>query len=266
MQNQYLSPKLDVVFKMIFGYEHNKDILANMLSSFIGIAENDMQEITILNPFSELEHAGEKQSILDLKVELNTGERVDVEIQLQNQQDLIPRFHKYKSEMFTEQLKSGSDYTGLAPVIFVAIVDFCLYKNDKDCLHDFVFYNQKHGIVFSDYEIIYILEIPKSKCNAGNPVLVNWLKFLNAETKEEFNMLATTSEPMRKAVKEVFRLSADEEARMFAKARERAIMDYNSGMSCARREGLAEGMEKVFALLKQGYSVDEAEKLLRGGV
>jgi predicted transposase/invertase (TIGR01784 family) len=106
MQNQFLSPKLDIVFKMIFGYERNKDILANMLSSFIGIAEKDMQEITILNPLSELDYAEEKKSILDLKIKLHTGERVNVEIQLKNQLDLIPRLHRYRSRMITEQLRS----------------------------------------------------------------------------------------------------------------------------------------------------------------
>jgi predicted transposase/invertase (TIGR01784 family) len=129
-------------------------------------------------------------------------------------------------------------------------------------------------MVFSDYEKIYILEIPKSKEDVSNPVLANWLKFLNAKTEEEFNMLATTSEPMGKAVKEVFRLSADEKARMLAGDREMAIMDYDSGMYCARKEGLMEGeakgfakgeangLAKVFALLESGVPLAEAKKML----
>ena len=45
-----LSPQIDVVFKKMFADENNIELLRNLLSKILGIPENDLENIKVLNP------------------------------------------------------------------------------------------------------------------------------------------------------------------------------------------------------------------------
>ncbi len=55
-----LSPKLDIVFKMLFGNENNKDILKAFLSDILDIPEEELHNIRIKNPEIEPTSINEK--------------------------------------------------------------------------------------------------------------------------------------------------------------------------------------------------------------
>jgi hypothetical protein len=55
-----------------------------------------------------------------------------------------------------------------------------------------------------------------------NERLYNWLRFFNAETKEELEMVAQTSPAIKKAVDIVMELSKDEHVRMLYEAEMKA--------------------------------------------
>jgi hypothetical protein len=52
------------------------------------------------------------------------------------------------------------------------------------------------------------------------------------------------------------------EERAFYEANMMNQRDQYAALKCAKEEGEAKGREEVFSLLRQGYSVDEAEKML----
>jgi predicted transposase/invertase (TIGR01784 family) len=200
---------------------------------------------------------------MDIKVELTSGRRVNVEIQVRDIPDMIPRLHYYKAKMVTEQIGAGDPYGILAPSSCVAILDYLMYS-DNYCHHTFRYYDRKHDVEFSDYEEIHILEIPKLERDDSNPGLRDWLRFLNAAKKEEFDMLAETSGAMKRAVGVLANLSADEKKRMIAEAREKELRDQISREQGAERRGLAEGLAKgrtegrteiIYNMLKSGFSI-----------
>ena len=240
---KYLSPKLDVVFKMIFGSSRDVEVLGDFLLTVLDIEPEEVQEIDILDPFVELDTPEEKKSILDVKVGLKSGRRVNVEIQLKKLPNLIPRIHYYKAKMVTEQIGVRDPYTRLAPTSCIIILDKPIYS-DPYCHHQFRYYDVKRKVEFSDYEEIHILEIPKLEQDKSNPQLADWLRFLNMKQKEDFDMLAEKSEPMKKAVGILARLSADEKARMIAEAREKELWDQMDREQGAREEGRQEGREE----------------------
>ena len=61
-----LSPKVDVVFRKLFGSENSKDILIALINSVI---EQDItiKDVEIRNPYNLAKYAGSKESILDIK-------------------------------------------------------------------------------------------------------------------------------------------------------------------------------------------------------
>ena len=76
-----LSPKLDIVFKMLFGNEKNKDILKAFLSDMLDIPEEEMRDIKVKNPEIEPESVYEKFYRLDLNIDIS-GQLVNVEMQV----------------------------------------------------------------------------------------------------------------------------------------------------------------------------------------
>ena len=90
--------------------------------------------------------------------------------------------------------------------------------------------------MYSDKFEIHTLELPKlAKHEYPETELLKWLQFINAESKEEFEMAAEKSEYIKKAYEDLNRISADEEKRLEYEARERAIRDHQYFFYCLQR-------------------------------
>lgn len=78
-----LDPKVDFVFKRIFGVEENKDVLLDFLN--VALRESEPRPITdiqILNPYIDKNALHDKLSILDIHARTADGKQVNIEIQL----------------------------------------------------------------------------------------------------------------------------------------------------------------------------------------
>ena len=103
---------------------------------------------------------------------------------------------------------------------------------------------KKRGRHFPDSIEINTLELPKIKEADGTP-LGDWMRFFQARTEEDFMRVAETNPAIKEAYGVIKVLSGDERARAIAELREKARMDYESGLSDARQEGLREGKQAV---------------------
>lgn len=112
--------------------------------------------------------------------------------------------------------------------------------------------------MYSDKVEIHTLELPKlAKYEYPETELLKWLQFINAETKEEFEMAAEKSEYIKKAYEDLNRISADEEKRLEYEARERAIRDHQYFSTVYKETGLREGR-------KEGLKIGRQEGLQEG--
>ncbi len=102
----------------------------------------------------------------------------------------------------------------------------------------------------------------KKLSKLNNERLREWLRFINSEKREEFMDLAGIDPVFVKAVDVLATFSADDHNRMLYEARLKEWRDNKSNIDGARTEGRKDGIQEVFSLLRQGYSVDEAEKKL----
>lgn len=100
--------------------------------------------------------------------------------------------------------------------------------------------------MYSDKIEMHILELPKLvKYDYPHTELLRWARFLNAERKEEFEMIAKEDDYISKAYERLVNMSADEKKRMEYEAREKAIRDHNWLMTTNMRKGFKEGTEKA---------------------
>ena len=159
--------------------------------------------------------------------------------------------------MFTDQLKPGEDYQKLEKCIHIGILNFTMFEDEEyySCFH---FWSDQGRKMYSDKVEIHTLELPKlAKYEYPETELLKWLQFINAETKEEFEMAAEKSEYIKKAYEDLNRISADEEKRLEYEARERAIRDHQYFSTVYKETGLREGR-------KEGLKIGRQEGLQEG--
>jgi predicted transposase/invertase (TIGR01784 family) len=186
-----LLPRYDRIFKKIFGSKGNTAILRSLLSAILDLPSASLKTITVEDPNLRQEsRSANKCPVLDLKLTLADGTSIDVELQVGTVEDMKERVIFCTSKLVTEQLGSGNDYSLLRRVITVVITYFDLTGDPDAYHHRFFLYDKLHDNLFTNSLEIDILEIKKlPKGEDGTPLWL-WGKFFEAETEEEFDMLA----------------------------------------------------------------------------
>ena len=253
-----LSPKLDVIFKLLFGSEGSREILTDFLLAVLNLSPSEYDDITISNPMLPQEYKGDKLGILDVKLKLKSGKVLNIEIQVDSMPFMESRIVFYTSKMITEQIHESEQYDKIKRVISIIITDHILVKNSDSFHHHFGLNDLENKVQFTNILEIHTLEIPKARKlfesgNTKKPQLLDWMKFFDVKTEEELNMLAKKSPTMRKATLRLMELSADEKARQAYEERLKAQRD-----SWARERGAVKTREQEIAqsLLKMNIPIE----------
>lgn len=64
---ELLSPKVDIVFKLLFGDERSKEITIKFISAVLGYKEGEIEDISFHDTHLKREFLGDKLEILDVK-------------------------------------------------------------------------------------------------------------------------------------------------------------------------------------------------------
>jgi len=253
---EILPPTDDWIFKLLFGDERNKSMLVALLSSFLELPKEEY-EIIFLDASLKPETDDDKLGIVDVKVRTKTGKIINIEIQVNPVKNIGKRLSFYKSKLIVEQIGKGELYNVIQRVICICITSYELFPGIKDYLNNFKFYNPSNGFFFEEIpEEIYTLELAKGPSqNDGNAVW-EWLQFLRARRKEEFEMIAERNPEIRKAVDTLYELSADEDVRLEYERRQKAWRDRQSQNEGYYQDGIQKGREEGI-ILEQERSYKE---------
>ncbi len=105
--------------------------------------------------------------------------------------------------------------------------------------------------------ISHVIELPKlpAVLKEESTELELWAKFINAERKEEFDMLAEKNPYIDSAYKQLQIISQDKQKRLEYEAREKAVRDYNQGMYEAEQRGIQIGEQRGEQRVNDLYSI-----------
>ena len=93
-----------------------------------------------------------------------------------------------------------------------------------------------------EFHVLELSKLPKELKENSSDILL-WAKFINAEQKEEFDMLATRNPYIKSAYEQLQIISQDKTKRLEYEAREKAVQDYNQLMYEAEERGKEIGKE-----------------------
>ena len=246
MERRLLNPKIDFVFKKIFGSEKHPGVLISFLNAVLK-PKNNITDVEIKNTDIDKSYIEDKFSRLDVKAVTSKNEIINIEIQLKNEYNMIQRILYYWSKLYEEQLEEGDRYDKLCRTVCINILDFKYLKNDR--FHNgYRLKEIETNEELTDLEEIHFIEIPKlKKINSEKDivdVLEGWVEFLRDPESEVVRKLEMTNKEIREAKDELYRLSMDEKERALYFIREKSIRDEISALANAEEKGMERGIKK----------------------
>ena len=327
-QNQFLNLTQDLMFKIYFSKD--KQVLLSLLKTFLPLPsgktikdvlfleitdqqtysakqvlfgkknknapleQTKEQQLTIKDSSLYPDIATNKQIVMDLRVQLNTGEKVNVEMQSISKKGFLSRVLFYWSRLYTEDLKKAGEYQNICPVYSLIFTDFDVFKpeqfkvsNDKKSLLK-IQRERRHFInsfslrlddpphfgLSDDLRIVFV-ELSRfqreylSDLNNMFDFRDLWcyiLKRSKSISKRECEILSNKGEEMKRAVEHLRGLSQDEVLRREEEAREKFLMDQKAEKAYAFDEGMekgrAEGIQAVaLNMLKSQFKLSVISKI-----
>lgn len=267
VQTEPLKMKDDIMFKAFFSKKGNEKFLKDFLNSIFG------KEIKIKKVIHDarLEQLAkhQKYGVLDLDVELESGEIVNIEMQMDDHHNMEKRTTFYASKKVEEQFAPKTKYSDLKNVIVIAILNFNFIK-----LPEYVTKTVRVADKHRDYEVnnnvtYYYIELEKFReQNPDMTLPVNqWLAFIDMEKGELLEMAKKENKLIKEAVEQYNILTGDAEVKRLAEIRMLSEMEEQAALEVAEtkgaQKGLAEGEKIGFERGQKDEKIKTAKKLLK---
>jgi predicted transposase/invertase (TIGR01784 family) len=236
-----VNPKIDLVFKKLFGTEQNISLLKSLVNS---ILPNDEQVTTLelKNPYNPSDYLSGKISYLDIKATDENGKWYDIEIQVAPYDFFGMRLLFYWAKMYSSQLKSKQTYEDLRKTIVISLINFDYFVDPEGQER----YHRRIGLTDLDTREMYeqtngleliFVELKKFRKELPeiNTTLERWITFLNRAHEYSTNSLPTeiATEEIIKAMEELEIMYFNDVEQEHYESQQRRYMDE---MSIARQK------------------------------
>ena len=271
-----VNPKVDIVFKKLFGVEENKDLLISLINSIVS-EEDQVADIELLNPYNLQDYPIEKLAILDIKARSIRGELYNIEMQIRDAKDYSKRALYNWAGLYKEQLKKGDEYKELKKAIGIHILNFVSILGTDKYHNKFNMKNQDNEAIYFKEIELHTIELKKFEENKTGQKLskdeeVNlflskiktsldrWAVFLTrCDLLESSNFSSELKDPqLEKALNVLHVMSFDKKEREIYEGHLRWLRDEADAILKAREKGETQG--------KKDKAIEIAQKLLKMGM
>lgn len=279
---QKITPRVDIAFKKLFGVEENKDLLISLINSIVS-EEDQVSEITLLNPYNPKSFRNDKLSILDIKAKGIDGNRFNIEIQISDEADYTKRALYYWAKLYTEQLKEAEDYANLSKAIGIHILNFTSIPESDKYHNVFHIVEKENGLkYFRDLEL-HTIELKKFADSVSNELsdviakiktsLDIWVAFLTKYSLLDKDNLPESLEDntgLKKALNVLEVMNFNEAEREDYENHLKWLQIQTNTLRNYEQKGKAKGLAEGKAQGKSEGRMEEkrkmAKKLLRRGI
>lgn len=261
METKILVMKDDIMFKAFFSRKGNERFLKDFLNAILG------KEIKIARVIHDLRleqlAREQKYGVLDLDVELESGEIINIEMQMDNHKNMEKRTTFYASKKITEQLGPKAKYSDLKKIIVISILNYSFID-----LPEYVTKTVRVADRHREYEInndvtYYYIELEKFRNQ--NPDMkepINqWLAFIDMERGDLLDMAEKENKLIKEAKETYDVLTGDKEVKRLAEIRLMSQLEEQAALASARDKGTQEGLEQG---KKEGLEQGKKEGIEQG--
>ena len=230
----------DYAFKKLFGTDENKDIMIEFISLVTQLSKNDFDDVRIENNEYIPRFHNDKTGRLGIKIRLNDGRKIDVEMQNIYFDYYPKRSIFYCSKLIHEHFSSGLQYAQLKKCIAINVLNSPFTLSRK--VHSVYQIREREEQTLLD-ELLEIHFLDLTKLKKDNLTsLEKWLMFIKTESEEERAMLAQGNPIMAKANKVMDIFYMDEQERKRYEAAWEYESDRLSMINESERKGLERGL------------------------
>ena len=265
-----LDPKIDAVFQILFS-KSNPEIIKSLLSSILNLPISSIENNTLnleLNKILDRTYPTDKIGILDVRIRIDDEMEIDLEMQMLYKEMLIERLLWYWAKLYSNQLKSGNDYSCLKKTLEILIINDTIpeFKNIlKPCTRWQIREHELFSEILTDKFEIVIIELPKVEqayLKDSNNLLLQWMMFLLNPESLEVSEIMEKNESIKVATKELELISEEEINQRIAELREKARRDdvalRQYGERIGREKAQKEFEEKIAELKEKARRDDVA--------
>ena len=175
----------DIIFKAVYGQDNQecKHALILLLNLILERKDDPIVDLTYKNPFSiaECAECNEKKPIvMDIFVETQSGELIDIEMQVHVSGLFINRTLFYGCDLIRQGLELGSEYDTLKKSIVISIVRGKLFPELPAAHSCFTMHEQETGKELTDILQLHYLELGKLNWEGKPPEMLSPLEQLGA--------------------------------------------------------------------------------------
>ncbi len=265
-ETKILSPKLDVVFHMLFGVQENEKITKGLIHSVI---QEEVESIELeKTPYLWGNNVEDKVGIIDVRAVVNGNTHIDIEMQMINQENIEKRILYYWSKLYSNQLKRGENYNKLQRTICILFINEEIKKLENlpmQTTWKIIETKERKIILTNDLEL-NIIEMSKHNEKEDNGELNKWIMFLQNPESEAVREMAQYDEEIKEAIEKLEEISSDEEKIRVAELREKYILDQNSNISGAEERGRAEGRKEGEKIGIKQEKIETAKRMLNKNI
>ena len=245
IEYRLFDPKVDYVFKILFGDENDKSMLISLLNAILK-GKPTIKDLILNNTDIPKILKDNKSCKLDILATSDEGIKFNIEMQCKKTKDIINRTVYYASKLFTKDLKENDDYNN-SKVISIWI--FGENVTDRESAINEAYMtlqktnNEDYEILTDHLRIIY-LELNKYKITKDNinDKLTKWVDFLTNPIDLEKSTFE--DEDIEKARKKLEFISSDDKERASLEAIKEGLFDQYSSFNIGKKEGIEEGLKE----------------------
>ena len=243
----------DILFHIVL--QDDDYALKGLIASLLHLEPSDIKKTKVLNPILPGDPPDAKLCILDIYVLFNDDSYINLEMQVEDQQNWVPRSLTYLSREF-DQLKHGDDYTLVKPVHHVGFLNFTLFEDHPEFHATYRLQNIRDGYTYTDKFSLHVLELNHINLATDEDMYYKtdkWASLFKATTWEEIKMLAQENDYIMSAAKSMYSSVTDPRILKLCTRRQEEIDGDNH-----RRERLAE-LEKSDAEQKAQIAAQKSQ-------
>ena len=261
IEYRLFDPKVDYVFKILFGNEDDKSMLISLLNAILK-GKPYIKDLSLNSTDIPKILKDNKSCKLDILATSDEGIKFNIEMQCKKTKDIFNRTVYYASKLFTKNLKENvnkadsvfeNEFYRKHSVISIwifgenvtdrkePISEAYFYVNKADSAFENKFY-RNHSVT-DNLRVIY-LELNKYKITKDNidDKLTKWVDFLTNPINLEKSTFE--DEDIEKARKKLEFISSDDKERASLEAIKEGLFYQYSSFNIGKKEGIKEG-EKI---------------------
>jgi len=243
---RFLDLKTDFAFKKVFGSEDSKKRLISFLNSIIyADCKQQIEDLTIVDPYNIPMLKGMKDTFVDVKAILNDKTKVIIEMQVLSHDGIEKRILYNAAKNYSAQLVKGEQYHLLNPIIALSILDFTMFEDTDKLITRFNLLEKEEFIAYKDDLELIFIELPKFKKEFAElqGIQEEWIWFIKNSGSLEY-IPKNISKEVEQALEVINEAGLSEEELEIQYKKREFIAVQKGALTLANRQGKEQGIKQ----------------------